>query len=90
MLSDPNRTVEEWEQQLGAQIRAARVAARLDQATLAELANVSITALSGLERGKGSSLRTFVATVRAPRPYGLAPVPIPAHHHLTPWYQRGG
>jgi transcriptional regulator with XRE-family HTH domain len=58
-------TVEEWERRLGGQVRTARVAARLDQASLAELANVSVDALSRLERGKGSSLKTLVATVRA-------------------------
>jgi transcriptional regulator with XRE-family HTH domain len=64
-MSSGNMTIEEWEQQLGRQVRAARVAARLDQATLAERANLSVTALSNLERGKGSSLKTLVAAVRA-------------------------
>jgi transcriptional regulator with XRE-family HTH domain len=64
-MSTDTTTIEEWEQRLGRQVRVARVAARLDQATLARLANVSVTALANLERGKGSSLKTLVATVRA-------------------------
>jgi transcriptional regulator with XRE-family HTH domain len=60
-----NLTVEEWEQSLGEQIRAARIAGDLDQARLAELANVSKGAVSNLERGRGSSLKTLVAIVRA-------------------------
>lgn len=64
-MSSETMTVEEWEQHLGHQVRAARVAARMDQSTLAGLANVSVTALSNLERGKGSSLKTLVAVVRA-------------------------
>ena len=64
MQSD-HLTVEEWEGRLGTQIRTARVAAKLDQASLAKLANVSVDALSRLERGKGSSLKTLVGAVRA-------------------------
>ena len=58
-------TVKEWETLVGEQVRAARVAADLDQARLAALADVSVGALSNLERGKGSSLKTLVAVVRA-------------------------
>lgn len=58
-------TVEEWGTLVGEQVRAARVAADLDQARLAALADVSVGALSNLERGKGSSLKTLVAVVRA-------------------------
>lgn len=60
-----HRTVEEWETLVGEQIRAARVASDLDQTRLAALADVSVGALSNLERGKGSSLKTVVAVVRA-------------------------
>ncbi len=59
------RTVEEWEAALGDQIRRVRIGRDLDQAGLAELANVSIGAISNLERGKGSSLRTLISVVRA-------------------------
>ena len=60
-----HRTIEEWEALVGGQIRDARIANDLDQARLAALADVSVGALSNLERGKGSSLRTLVAVVRA-------------------------
>ena len=60
-------TVEEWERHLGEQIRTVRVANGLDQTTLAALANVSVATLSNLERGKGSSLKTVIAVVKALR-----------------------
>jgi transcriptional regulator with XRE-family HTH domain len=60
-----HRTVSEWEALVGDQIRRARIAQNLDQARLAELADISIGAVSNLERGKGSSLRTLIAVVRA-------------------------
>jgi len=59
-----NRTVHEWEAQLGAQVRAARIAADLDQATVAELADLSIGAVKNLEGGKGSSLKTLIRVLR--------------------------
>lgn len=60
-----NRTVEEWEKLVGEQIRAERITHDLDQTRLAALADVSVGALSNLERGKGSSLKTVVAVLRA-------------------------
>jgi transcriptional regulator with XRE-family HTH domain len=60
-----HRTVSECEVALGDQIRRVRIAKDLDQARLAELADVSIGAVSNLERGKGSSLRTLIAVLRA-------------------------
>lgn len=59
------RTIEEWEAALGDQIRRVRIGRNLDQAGLAELADVSVGAVSNLERGKGSSLRTLIAVLRA-------------------------
>lgn len=60
-----HRTVEEWETRVGEQVRAMRIASDLDQTRLAALADVSVGALSNMERGKGSSLKTVVAVVRA-------------------------
>jgi transcriptional regulator with XRE-family HTH domain len=57
-------TSEEWEARLGAQVRRARIAARLDQDTLAAAANVSTGALRRLEHGRGSSLSTLVKVAR--------------------------
>jgi transcriptional regulator with XRE-family HTH domain len=59
------RTIDEWEALIGEQVRAARIAGELDQEHLAALADVSVGALSNLERGRGSSLKTLVAVVRA-------------------------
>lgn len=64
-LQRSHRTVEEWETLVGKQVRAMRIASDLDQTRLAGLADVSVGALSNLERGKGSSLKTVVAVVRA-------------------------
>ena len=64
-LKRSHNTTHEWETKVGDQIRASRIAADLDQTGLAALANVSVGALSNLERGKGSSLNTVVAVVRA-------------------------
>jgi transcriptional regulator with XRE-family HTH domain len=64
-ITENNLTIQEWEALIGRQIRATRIARDLDQAALAANANISIGALSNLERGKGSSLNTVVAVVRA-------------------------
>jgi len=58
------RTVDQWEGILGDQVRQVRIARNLDQARLAELADVSVGAVSNLERGKGSSLRTLIGVLR--------------------------
>lgn len=50
---------------LGAQVRALRLQQDLDQATVAERAAVSLSALKALEAGRGSSLRTVVRVARA-------------------------
>lgn len=60
-----HRTADEWEAVLGEQVRAARISANFDQQRLADLANISVGALSNLERGKGSSLKTLISVVRA-------------------------
>lgn len=65
MVTHQQQTVEDWEAFLGAQIRAARIAADLDQTRLAALANISPSSVSNLERGIGSSLKTLVAVVKA-------------------------
>ncbi len=57
-------TTEGWEQRLGMQVRALRIAALLSQDELAERANVSAGALRTLERGTGSSLKTLIRVAR--------------------------
>lgn len=59
------RSSDDWEAALGASLRAARIAADLDQLGLAALADVSVGALKNLEGGKGSTVRTLVKVVRA-------------------------
>ena len=58
-------STEEWEERLGSQFRSMRIAAGLDQAALAELADVSVGAIRNLERGNGSTLKTLVRATRA-------------------------
>jgi transcriptional regulator with XRE-family HTH domain len=67
MSLTPSKTAEEWEQHLGAQIRAVRIRERLAQQDLATRANVSVGAIKNLEGGKGSSLKTLVKVLRALR-----------------------
>lgn len=59
------RTVEDWEAELGRQVRELRLREDRTQADLARAANVSVSTLAALERGAGSSLSTLVAVVRA-------------------------
>lgn len=59
------RTVPQWESELGRQIRDLRLRAERTQVDLAAEANVSVSALHSLEHGRGSSLATLVAVVRA-------------------------
>lgn len=59
------RNTEEWEHSVGSQIQALRVRKRVNQKELADLANVSISAIKNLEGGKGSTLKTFIRVLRA-------------------------
>jgi transcriptional regulator with XRE-family HTH domain len=58
-------TTADWERRLGTDARRLRQRNRLTQVELAELANVSVSAVKGLESGKGSSLATLIRVVRA-------------------------
>jgi transcriptional regulator with XRE-family HTH domain len=55
----------EWEERVGEQFRALRIASGLDQIQLAARAAVSVGALRNLERGTGSTLKTLVQVTRA-------------------------
>lgn len=59
------RSTEDFEKSLGAQIRALRIAAGHDQATLASLSGLSLGAVKNLEQGNGSTSRTIIRAVRA-------------------------
>lgn len=60
-----DRTIEEWEIELGEQVRGMRLRANLDQVTLAERAGVGLTAVKNLESGKGAAIKTLIKTLRA-------------------------
>lgn len=50
---------------LGRRLRQLRLARNLDQRTVADKAGISLRALSKLENGQGSTLETFLRTLRA-------------------------
>lgn len=60
-----SNTIEELEADVGEQIKSLRLNLNIDRATLALRAGCSVSALKNLESGKGSTLRTLVAAVRA-------------------------
>lgn len=50
---------------LGHRLQQLRLARNLDQRTVADKAGISLRALSKLENGQGSTLETFLRTLRA-------------------------
>ena len=58
-------TIEEFETEVGEQIKSLRLKQNIDRATLALRAGCSVSALKNLESGNGSTLRTLIAIVRA-------------------------
>ena len=65
LLMETDKTVEEWEFDLGEQMRALRLRANLDQITLADRAGIGLTAVKNLESGKGATLKTLIKALRA-------------------------
>ena len=61
-MSDP---ITELQSDLGYRVRQLRLSRNLGQRTVAEKAGVSLRALSKLENGQGSTLETFLRTLRA-------------------------
>lgn len=59
-----DRTLEEWESELGGQVRALRLRANIDQITLAEQAGIGLTAIKNLESGKGATIKTLIKILR--------------------------
>jgi transcriptional regulator with XRE-family HTH domain len=59
------RSTEEWEVELGREIRRLRMLQNRTQQDLADAANISLSALKNLEMGGGSSTRTLILAVRA-------------------------
>ncbi len=62
---DNTKSLQEWEFELGAQMRALRLRANLDQVSLAERAGIGLTAVKNLESGKGATLKTLIKALRA-------------------------
>ena len=58
-------TIEEFESDVGEQIKSLRLKQNIDRGTLALRAGCSVSALKNLEYGSGSTLRTLIAVVRA-------------------------
>jgi transcriptional regulator with XRE-family HTH domain len=57
-------STEEWEERVGEQFRALRLARGRDQAEVADAAGVSVGAVKNLEQGKGSTLKTIIKVAR--------------------------
>ena len=60
-----NRTSEEWEAELGQQLRELRLRQNIDQRRLAEQAGVALNVVKNLESGKGATLVSLVKVLRA-------------------------
>ena len=55
---------DEWESDLGRQIRALRLRQDLNQEQLADRAGVGLNAVKNLEGGKGATLRSLIQVLR--------------------------
>lgn len=55
---------QEWEAELGQQVRSLRLGQNVDQRQLADRAGVALNAVKNLERGKGATLRSLVKVLR--------------------------
>ncbi len=58
-------STEEWEVELGGQVRRLRLRQNRTQGDLAAAANISLSTLKTLELGHGSSVRTLIQVARA-------------------------
>jgi transcriptional regulator with XRE-family HTH domain len=57
-------TPEEWESEIGQQLRALRLRQNVDQRRLAQQAGVALNAVKNLEAGRGATLTSLVKVVR--------------------------
>ena len=55
---------EEWEAELGRQVRSLRLQQNLDQRQLAERAGIALNAVKHLESGRGATLHSLVCALR--------------------------
>ena len=58
-------TPEEWEAEVGQQLRGLRLRQNIDQRHLARRAGIALNAVKNLEAGKGSTLTSLVKVLRA-------------------------
>jgi transcriptional regulator with XRE-family HTH domain len=56
---------DEWEAEVGQQVRALRLRQNLEQRELAERAGIALNAVKNLETGKGATVRSLVKVLRA-------------------------
>jgi len=59
-----SKTAEEWEAELGQQLRDLRLRQNINQRQLAEQAGIALNAVKNLESGKGSTVSTLVKVLR--------------------------
>lgn len=59
------KTPEEWEAELGQQLRALRLRQNINQQQLAGQAGVALNAIKKLEAGKGTTVTSLVKVLRA-------------------------
>ena len=60
-----NFSADDWENQLGLELRSLRLRQDVDQRTLADRAGVALNVVKHLETGKGSTLASLVKVLRA-------------------------
>ena len=60
-----HKTPEEWEVELGQQLRDLRLRQNINQRQLAEQAGVALNAVKNLEAGKGTTITSLVKVLRA-------------------------
>jgi transcriptional regulator with XRE-family HTH domain len=58
-------TPDEWEAELGRQVRALRLRQNINQRQLAERAGIALNAVKHLETGNGATLSSLVKVLRA-------------------------
>ncbi len=60
-----DKTTEEWEAELGQQVRDLRLRQNIDQQRLAEQAGVALNVVKRLEGGKGTTVTSLIKILRA-------------------------
>lgn len=58
------KAADQWEAELGRQVRALRLRQNLDQQQLAGRAGIALNAVKNLESGKGATLRSLIQVLR--------------------------